>query len=720
MGARLLPLALALAVLTARGALAVDCTPASVLCVPEESALADAFQNVAHGGTIDVAPGTYTAPSSPAPGGFRLGTDKNRSFTVRARNGLGSVTLTGGNATPVVVLDTLAAGRWITFEGLRFVNGRSTVANFAGGATVKNARATFSECEFVGNLAATGAIGGGGLGLFGGATALVERALFENNRALGEGGAIFAQKGAAPYDSPSTLWVLGTTFRANCETGTISSCASNDGNGAGGAILVRNSTLRVADSLFENNTAGWVGGAIYGYGSFSCTTPYCAAPAADLLVVRSRFSGNSAANTALAAATQAGAIHVEYCARLRLFHSILEDNRAESAGAVQGFLATVEIYDSVLRGNRATWTAGLGAGGAVGVQSSPDAACAGQNLPAAVLRIERSLVEGGSAGAQEAQLGGCIYAAGDATNAGSGSCQSGQGARCAQVTILNSAIFDCAVARQFAGSTAVSGGGFFLQRAHATMSDVLVARNLATGAATGVCPAGGAGVVSQDARLVMTDVLYSGNQAACGADDLHLATGGTISEANVRYYTATSAAPPDAKLLGLPPRFAADTALTIGESWLAYGWSGSAARLDGVALGTNPRNGLEPAGDALHVLDVQNGTRTDSADVSADAAPVTSLVAAATCPPAGSTTLAWETPSGSFLAALIDQGVAGGTASGSTGVTPPGSVTYRRAALTQQGGAYDEARVYVAGCPDRLFADGFESGGTSMWSSTTP
>lgn len=713
---RFVPIALVL--IAARAAFAVDCAPVSVLCVPEESTLANAFQNVTHGGTIDVAPGTYTAPASPAPGGFRLGTNKNRSFTVRARNGLGSVTLSGNNATPIVILDTLAAGRWVTFEGLRFVNGYSVTANVAGGATLKNARATFADCEFVGNSAASGAIGGGGLGLYGGATALVVRALFESNKAIGEGGAIFAQKGGAPYDTPSAAWIFEATFRNNCETGALADCTS--GNGAGGAVLVRNSTLRVADSLFENNRAGWVGGAIYGYGAFSCTAPYCAAPAADLLVVRSRFTGNAAVNTALTSATQAGAIHVEYCARLRLYHSILEDNQAESAGAVQGFLATVEIYDSVLRGNRATWTAGLGAGGAVAVLSAPDTACAGKDLPAAVLRIERSLIEGGSSASQEAQLGGCLYAGGGATDLTT-PCQASQTATCAQVAILDTAIFDCAVARQFTGSAAVSGGGLFLARAYATLTDVLVARNTATGVDPGVvCPVGGAGVVSQDTRLTMSDVLFSGNQTDCSDPNLHIASGGAIGETNVRYYAATSASPADGKLLGVPPQFAADTALTSGESWLAYGWSGSSARLDGATLGLNPRNGLQAAGDALHVLEVQNGTVTRSADVSPAVSPVTSLAAAATCPASGSTTLAWTTPAGNFLAALIDQGVGGGTASGSTGVTPPGTVTYRRAALTREGGAWDQARVYVAGCPDRLFADGFESGGTSQWSATVP
>lgn len=707
---------LALLTLVAPAARAVDCAPAQVVCVPEEATLESAFQNVANGGTIDVAPGTYTAPAAPAPGGFRLGSNRDRSFTVRARDGLGSVTLTGTLATPVVVLDTLGAGRWVTFEGLRFVNGHSTTANFAGGVTLKNARATFADCEFVGNRAASGANGGGGLGLYGGATALVLRALFENNRALAEGGAVFAQRGSAPYDTPSSVWILETTFRNNCETGTLNDCSAGDGNGAGGAILVRNSTLRVADSLFDGNTAGWVGGAIYGYGGFSCTAPYCSTPAADLLVVRSRFTGNSAANTGLTAATQAGAIHVEYCARLRLYHSILEENRAETAGAVQGFLATVEIYDSVLRANRATWSAGLAAGGSVAMFSAPDTACAGQDLPASVLRIERSLIEGASTGAQEAQLGGCVYVAGDSTDLAA-PCLASQTATCAQVTILDTAIFDCAVAQQYAGNASVAGGGVFLARSHASMSDVLLARNAASG---GSCSTGGAGVVSQDTRLVLDDALFSGNQAGCGADHLHLATGGATTETGVRYYTATSASPADGKLLALPPQFAADTALTAGESWLAHGWSGSSARLDGVPLGTDPRNGLLPAGDALHVLDVQNGTVTRTADVSPASAPVTSLSAAATCPPSGTTTLSWATPTGAFLASLVDQGVGGNSASGSGSVTPPGSVTFRRAALTREGGASDSARVYVGSCPDRLFADGFESGGTTLWSATVP
>lgn len=721
MRSRLLLIALPLAV--APPAAAVDCAPAAVVCVPEEATLENAFLGVPDGGTIDVAAGTYPAPAADT--GFRLGSTaaaRNRSFTVRARAGAGSVTLTGEGQRRIVVLDALAAGRWITFEGLRFVNGRSATANVAGGVTVKNARATFAECEFVGNRAASGSNGGGALGLYGGATAVVVRGLFEGNRAIPEGGAVFLQKGAAPYDTPSEIWIQESTFRANCETGNLADCSS--GNGAGGALLVRNSRAYVADSLFENNATGWVGGAIYAFGTFACAAPYCSAPAADVLVARSRFTGNHADGTNAPGTTQAGAIHVEDCARVRLYQSVLDDNSAGWAGAVQSFRAGVEVYESAFHGNRATANGATAAqGGSILALSTNGTGrgCASNQVhdyPAARLRLERSLVEGNSAAAQEAQTGGCIAVKGDSLYPGTGACLSTQTNRCAQVAIADSALLDCTVAR-FSTPVFVSGGGFYLDRSFATLDRVLLARNRALGNSGTVCSQGGAGVVANDAAVALADVLFSGNTSECQNDNLRVVSAPAPSESNTRYYTAESATPADGFLAGVPPRFAADTTLTAGEAWLAWAFSGASATLDGVAVGAGaaPNNGLAAAGDALHSLSVNSGAVVRSADVQAAPAPRTALALGAACPAGGSTSLAWTTPAGTFLAAVVDQGVGGGSASGTTTVAPAGSVTYRRIALTTEGGAAAEATLGI-GC--YIFSDGFASGNTSAWSSTLP
>ncbi len=701
-------------------ALAVDCAVPGVLCVPEEQAdLATAFREVPDGGTIDIAPGTYPSPSGG--NGFQLGTNKNRSFTVRARVP-GQVTLTGQNARIVVSIRDLNAARWITFEGLRFVNGRTAASDFAGGVSLRNARATFFNCEFTGNRSA-GGNGGAGLGLYGSARALVIDSLFEDNRGVTDGAAIFAQQGsAAPNNQPSELWVLGSTFRNNCETGAaLTDCTS--GNGAGGAILIRNSHARIADSLFENNVAGYVGGAIYAYGHFACNAPYCPEPAADLLIVRSRFHANRADGSNAPARTEAGAIHVEDCARARIYQSAFENNFADWGGALETYRGRIVVVDSVLRGNRAT-SAGAAAaqGGAILAMSGPATGapgCASQAIrdwPAASLHVERSLIEGDSTGLHEAQVGGCLVATGDSGSTITTACQTSEVNRCAQVKILDSALLDCSVGK-LSTPDFVYGGGFVLQTAHATLTDVLVARNRAAGA-TPLCPQGGGGSIRFYTTAAMTDVLFSGNSSDCQEPDLqnHLAT---LAATNVRYRTATSTSPADGKLLALPPKRYDDTALVPAENWLAWGWSGSGATLDGLTLSNNPKNGRQITGIGIHALDVAGGSAGDATvSVAAAATPATTLSASTLCP-APSTTLSWDVPSGAVLDAFVDQNVPGSAATGSAVVAPAGTTTYRRVAVTVQGGARDEVTVHVGSCPV-IFVDGFQSGGTGAWSLSVP
>lgn len=718
---RKLAIALLLCGLVPATASAVDCAPANVVCVPEESMLENALLTVAHGGTIDVAAGTYPSPAN----GFTIGTttaQRNRSFTVRARVP-GTVILTGQGSRIVLSIRNLGAGFWVTFEGLRFENGFSNAADFAGGVSLRNARATFADCDFRGHRGGANSNGGGALGLYGSATALVVDSLFENNRSLREGGAIFAQRGAAaPNDQPSEVWLVGVTLRDNCETNNLANCSSGDA--AGGALLVRNSRAYIADSRFENNVAGWVGGAIYVFGHFACNSPFCASPSADVLVTRTTFVGNRAAGSAAPGSlTYAGAIHLEDCARLRVHQGLFEDNSATWGGAISSFRAAVEVYDSVLRANRATVT-GTNApqGGAIlALSGLPNAVgCVNgtvRNYPAPSLRIERTLVHGGSAAAGEAQFAGCVGVTGDSPDPGAGACQASQTTRCAQLSIVDSALFDCGVAR-LGTPEFVFGGGFSIGRTFASFSDVLIARNSAGGA--GPCPQGGAGSVRDDSVLTMNDVLFSGNSASCLFPDLQTVNigSGQVNETNVRYYTATSGSPSDGKLIAAPSQRVVATERTAPENWLVHGWSGASAQLDGVAQGTSPRNARVAGGVGNHGLVVDPGGFFNGDSVAGAAIPSTLLSASPACA-ASTATLSWSTPGGDLLAAFVDQGIAGTSGSGSAPVTPAGTTTYRRVALTRQGGDWSAATVFVGGCP-LVFADGFESGGLDAWSTADP
>jgi hypothetical protein len=695
---------------------AADCGRAEVICVPTEATLENAFLDVANGGTIEIAPGIYPSPA--ADNGFRLGGQpgsarRDRSFTVRARDGAGTVTLTGEGTRRVVVLDHLAAGRWITFEGLRFVNGRSATGNVAGGVTLKDARATFVDCVFSGHRLATGASGGGALGLYGRAEAIVLRSLFEDNRAISEGAAILAQTGAAPYDGPSRIWIQGSTLRDNCETGSLGSCSG--GNGGGGAVLVRNSSAVVLDSSFESNRAGWTGGAIYVYGTYSGASPYCdfSAPAADLYVHGSRFLANTITGTPVP--SSGGAVHLEACARGRFRGALFEDNDAEWGGAIDLFASLLIVHQSVFRnnGNAAPGSEINVLGGAIAAISSNGPA-PGPDHPAARIFVARTLFDGGPPGTVDSQHGGCLTALGDTQQTTVGTCDASDASICAQVTVLASAFFDCDAGLLGGASVPAGGGALSFTRAYATISDTLFARN----DATGTNGRGGGIEALNRSRVDLGAVVFSGNSATGMGADTFTSVDSAVNESGVEHWTASQGGPADGVLLAAPSlRFPA-TPLGPDETWLVHAWRGSSATLDGVPLPSSPHNGAIAAAPASHQLLV-DGSAQRLETISSVAAPTTSLGATEVCPPSGTTTLDWSTSGGTFVASIIDQSVGGGNSNGSVPVAPAGTVTYRRLAVLETGSALDELTVYVGECPV-VFDDGFESGDTSAWSATQP
>jgi hypothetical protein len=65
-------------------------------------------------------------------------------------------------------------------------------------------------------------------------------------------------------------------------------------------------------------------------------------------------------------------------------------------------------------------------------------------------------------------------------------------------------------------------------------------------------------------------------------------------------------------------------------------------------------------------------------------------------------------------------------ASGNASVSPLGTASYRRLAVTKEGGSLFERLVTVSGSapppppPGSIFADGFESGSLAAWSIAVP
>jgi len=325
------------------------CTSGSrSLRVPEDcGSIAEAVSALASGGTIDIATGTYSFSAS----GLDLG-KKNKAMTLQAR-ALGQVTFTGNNASPIVRIDNgTSASQPIVFEGIRFVNGYSATGNRAGGVTLLNAEASFVDCTFSNNRMMESTTGGGAIGLYGGSRAVVVRSAFTTNTAKNNGGAIYAVRNSG--QNPTSVWVHASTF-----SGNSTAIAGFTVTSSGGAIYVRDAELFVADSTFEGNAAGWVGGAIYAWGDFATSSPYCnyTAPATDILITGSRFDDNradDAASPSQVPQTQGGAIHTENCVRVRVYRSLFERNWADWGGAISVDHAASVVEQSVFRYNYAT------------------------------------------------------------------------------------------------------------------------------------------------------------------------------------------------------------------------------------------------------------------------------------------------------------------------------------------------------------------------------
>ncbi len=675
--------------------------------VPEQcTTIALAVTALADGGTIDLAPGTYTFGS----GGLNL-SGKNKAMTLAARVS-GGVTFSGQGLYPVVKISNSASnGEPIVFEGIRFVDGYSSAGFQAGGVTMKNAQASFVDCDFADHENVHLSTGGGALGLYGGSRAFVVRTSFTDNRAKNQGGALYVY--TSPTDGPSSAWIHDSSFERN------STAASGfTATAAGGAIYVRNARVVVADSRFADNSAGWVGGAIYAWGDMAATAPYCdhGAPKADLLVARTSFDANRADDSAAESSvpqTFGGAIHAERCARVRIHGSLFEENGADWGGAISLDHALLSAEQSTFRHNYSSLPVvadGYAIGGAI-VAFSVDSGA--DDLPNGGVTLARTLFEGrrlGDDAAVNSQFGGCLKTIGD----GSLPIQDAAGARL-PVSISDSAFFNCAVDQYPGAPPVVFGGAVDFDRTAASLSRVLFARNAAVASSGGTVGNGSAISAREDSRIAFgADVVFAGGSTNGPDGDLYLATGASTSGAFTSFGPAQTN-PASGMLVAAPSRPSPGGPFA-GDARLTWGWAGSSATLDGESLGESPKNGSRAEVEGNHQLAVAgvDPCARCAATVAAPVSPATTLAATPVAIAAGgSSTLGWTTPDGAFLAALVDRGIGETGATGNASVSPGGSSTYRRFVVTAEGGALAEERVYVDEEPPpggELFASGFESG----------
>ena len=168
--------------------------------------------------------------------------------------------------------------------------------------------------------------------------------------------------------------------------------------------------------------------------------------------------------------------------------------------------------------------------------------------------------------------------------------------------------------------------------------------------------------------------------------------------------SAFAGIPDVGSLLAVPPKVLPTNAIGDGapptESYLAYGWSGAGASLDGSVLSEN--GGLAAATTTgLHTLTV-NGSSFLAGPIDGATPSASFFATPVWVAPGGSSTLSWSITGGPYLDVAIDQGVAiTAGPSGSVEVWPTTNRTYYLYGLTQDGGVFDSTDV-IMGIPTDL------------------
>ncbi len=492
---------LVLCLLSATSAGAETVIPISTSAQLEDLLSNTGSGSVPDGAVIEMAAGTYTSPD----GGFLI-FNPDRDFTVRAATP-GTVFLNGAGSERIFrfIVNNPALRGAVVFEGLTFRNGHSTQPAFGSAMTLEDGDATFIDCVFEDNVNQSSGSGSGTVGMRQGSTALFLRTVWRDNTSQTSGvGAVIV--------SGSTMWCHECQFLRN-----RNNVAGHSATATGaGFVATAESAVYLSNTRFEANEAGFAGGAFDLKGSFSDATP------ALVIAANSTFVDNFAMphpSVTTGSPAVGGVGNVEDHAIARFYNSRLLDNNAQFGGALASYRATIEIYDSVLRGNFATGRESTGSaprGGAIFAVSDDTSADGTNNRPASVVRVRDSLFHGlltaARAGSQTAasQTGGCIYTTGDiARHLGQGASQGGtQEQNSAHLDLAGTAFVDCDVDNIIADGA--FGGGVYSALAIVTIDDSL----FVGGDATGTSGAGGAIALTRYADATITDTTLADNSSA--------------------------------------------------------------------------------------------------------------------------------------------------------------------------------------------------------------
>lgn len=373
--------------------LAAPARAQQVVPVSNAASLQQALDSVPDGGIVELAAGTYSAPS----GGWTIYPDlsgNTRGFTVRAAAGA-AVTLTGNGSNRIL---TFTTPKLVTFERLTFRDGMSTEEYHGGAISVSGVQASFLNCLFENNVANPATTGGGALWVDS-STLSFQGCVWNNNTSRNYAGGISAYL--------SRIYIRDSRFFGN-----RTNLPGHSDFNAGGAIHGNASTIQISTTRFENNQAGYVGGAIYVIGPYGT-------PDMKLVVRDSLFTGNSVVKNAGSKTdpTTGGAVFMEDNTDAHFYNCRFTNNTSQQGGAISSYRTTTEIKNCVLLNNTATGGPqnGEGLGGHIIVLSddNPDNSTntGTVNRPSAKLTVTDTLIRGN--GTMAARQGGGIFVAGD-------------------------------------------------------------------------------------------------------------------------------------------------------------------------------------------------------------------------------------------------------------------------------------------------------------------
>ncbi len=467
--------------------------------------LQTAIDQAVEGDIVELAGGTYLATAAPNPP-FRI-INQGKAFTVRAAAGA-TVVLDGGGVGDILRLRNSGGGRPVVFEDLIFDNGFSN-SDGLGSVLVDNAVATFLGCTFRGHSTGqTITTGSGAAHIVNGSTAFFSDSLWEDNSSKNAGAGLALQD--------SVAWVHRGRFVNN-----RTNLANHRTTAVGGAIHAGNSFIRVSNSRFDSNQAGYTGGAVLVIGDYQ---EPISVPRAGAEIANSTFVDNRAERhptVVFPFPTEGGAFHAENQSLARIYHSRFLTNLAEKGGGVNLYRATVEVHDSVFRGNRAAGTDALFGGALAAVSNDTNNATTGNgafNRPSAHLTVKHSLIQGRFGGVTTvAATGGGIFVAGDNNRAyGVGGVDAmGTPAENRATLIVEGVVFSDLDVEAAAAPAAGKGGGLSANLIDLTLQGSLFADCDTAG--PGAWPQGGGVLLIGDSGALVEETTFADNTARIGA-----------------------------------------------------------------------------------------------------------------------------------------------------------------------------------------------------------